>query len=56
MRVLSAGNFEPSRPAGRRLAQTTRPAAVVPVLPALLRCVMFFSALATPFVAGLLIR
>ena len=56
MRVLSAGNFEPSRPVGRRLAQTAKPTVVVPVLPALIRCVTFFSALATPFVAALLIR
>jgi hypothetical protein len=56
MRVLSARNSDPSRIEGRRLAQTTRPDVVVPVLPALLRCVTFFSALATPFVAALLIR
>ena len=56
MRVLSVRNSAPSRPTGRRLAQTARPMVVVPVLPALIRCVTFFFALATPFVAALLIR
>jgi len=56
MRVLSVRHSEPSHAAERRLAQGPRPAIVVPVLPALIRCVTFFAALATPFVAALLIR
>jgi len=56
MRVLSVRHSAPSLQAGRRLAQGPKPAVVVPVLPALIRCVTFFSALATPFVAALLIR
>jgi hypothetical protein len=56
MRVLSARNSDPSREAERRLAQSAKPTVVVPVLPALIRCVTFFAALATPFVVALLIR
>jgi hypothetical protein len=56
MRVLSPRNSDPFPQTTRRLAQTARPAVIVPVLPALIRCVTFFSALATPFVAALLIR
>ena len=56
MHVLSPRNSAPSLPAARRLAQSARPAVIVPVLPALIRCVTFFAALATPFVAALFIR
>ena len=56
MRVLTPRNPAPSLPAAFHLAQSARPAIVVPVLPALIRCVTFFAALATPFVAALFLR
>ena len=40
--------------AGHHLAPVSRPVVVEPMLPALVRCIVFFCALATPFVAALL--
>lgn len=62
MRVLSSHRSAPSAAAASRLIRRPDSAAVQPgkrlepMLPALLRSVMFFATLATPFVVALLIR
>ena len=52
----SLRDFGPSAAAGNRRARRSGRAAIEPMLPALVRGVVFFCALATPFVAALLIR
>jgi hypothetical protein len=51
MPVLSISASGPSAQAENHLAQRARRASIEPMLPALVRSVIFFSALATPFVA-----
>lgn len=54
MRFRSARYSAPSGAAGHHPAPATRRMVVEPMLPALVRGVVFFCALATPFVAALL--
>ena len=56
MPVLSIRHPGPSAKAENHLARRARRASIEPVLPALVRSVIFFSALATPFVVALLTR
>jgi hypothetical protein len=56
MPVLSSRTSGPSAKAENHLALRVRRASVEPALPALVRSVIFFSALATPFVVALLTR